>query len=468
MLHIKYYNNIYCLKEPGMEVKMDKNKKQKLFNIIMENINEGIQVIDENGKTILYNKKMSDIEEMNNNKLKDENLSEKYPFLVEEYNTDKMKYSIPINFNDGTIWTLKISRDINDLKILYKKINKLELQNKKNENNSEKACFTFTDIIGENKKIKKLKKQAMKAARTDSSILIVGDTGTGKELFAQSIHNASIRKKKPFIAQNCAALPENLLEGILFGTRKGGFTGAIDREGLFEQANKGTLLLDEINSMSFNLQAKLLRVLEEGLIRPIGSKEYISVNVRIIATINTPPAEAIRNNKLRADLYYRLAVVLLYLPLLCERKDDIMLLTSNFIERYNNKFNLNVCKISDEVKDIFYNYSWPGNIRQLKHLIEGIMNLIDNEKVIKRQHIEPFLININKESTDEISIDEESTVGGQQYKKESSLPERLDDIEKDIIIKTLEETRYNVTEAAKMLGIKRQSLQYRMEKYDIR
>jgi len=452
-----------------MEGKMDKNKKERLFNIIMENINESIQVIDENGKTILNNQEISEIGGMNN-KVKDKNLSGKFPSLVEEDNTNKMEYNVPIKFNDGIVWILKISRDINDVKILYKKINKLELQKKICENDFKKGCYTFTDIIGENRKIKKLKKQALKAARTDSSILIVGDTGTGKELFAQSIHSASIRKDKPFIAQNCAALPENLLEGILFGTRKGGFTGAIDREGLFEQANKGTLLLDEINSMSLNIQAKLLRVLEEGLIRPIGSKEYVSVNVRIIATINTPPAEAIKNKKLRSDLYYRLAVVLLYLPLLCERKDDIMLLTKNFIERYNYKFNLNVCKISDKVKDIFYNYSWPGNIRQLKHLIEGIMNLIDNEKVIKRQHIEPFLIDVNKKGKDEKSESEEEldeSNNSQKYKKTSTLPEKLSDIEKDIIIETLEEVRNNVTEAAKRLGIKRQSLQYRMDKYNI-
>ncbi len=471
---------------------MDIAKKEKLFNIILENLNEGIHVVDEKGKTIIYNTKMSKIEGMDKNRVKGENLLDIFPSLDNKkstlmrvlYNGKSIKNeeqlylnkdgktiatincSIPIKFDDGTTWALEIARNITDIQKLNNRISQLQKELDKNDN--KEGYYTFVDIIGENERIKKLKKQAMQAAKTNSSILIVGDTGTGKELFAQSIHCESKRRNKPFITQNCAALPANLLEGILFGTRKGGFTGAMDREGLFEQADGGTLLLDEINSMSLNLQAKLLRVLEEGLIRPVGSKEYIKVDVRIIATINTPPVEAIRNNELRDDLYYRLAVVLLYLPVLCERKDDIIPLTNNFIRKFNCKFNLNVCKISEEVKDIFYNYSWPGNIRQLKHVIEGVMNLIGNEKVIKKQHIEPFLINISKGSRAEESNRDNDDKNSDNHIEEKTLPEKLSKIEKEIIIKTLEKTRGNVSEAAKELGIKRQSLQYRMEKYGIK
>src|SRR6056297_2120401 len=273
------------------------------LNKIIDNINEGIHVVNEVGQTIIYNKKMSELEGMDKDIVLGKKIDDIFPSLYEENSTllltlrnrkeiknNQQEYlnkyghkiitinsTIPLYLENGTVWALEIARDITETKKLYNKIVSLQEKLYTDEGFEEEhnRFFTFTDIKGDNKKLKQVINYARQAARTDSSILIVGDTGTGKELFAQSIHSASIRKDKPFIAQNCAALPENLLEGILFGTRKGGFTGEIDREGLFEQANKGTLLLDEINSMSLNIQAKLLRVLEEGLVRPVGGKEDI-------------------------------------------------------------------------------------------------------------------------------------------------------------------------------------------------
>jgi len=454
------------------------------LNKILDNINEGIHVVNEVGQTIIYNKKMSELEGMDKDIVLGKKIDEVFPSLNEENSTllltlrnreqiknNQQEYlnkyghkiitinsTIPLYLENGTVWALEIARDITETKKLYNKIVSLQEKLYTDEGFEEEhnKFFTFSDIKGNNKKLKQVINYARQAARTDSSILIVGETGTGKELFAQSIHSGSRRQNKPFIAQNCAALPENLLEGILFGTRKGGFTGAINRKGLFEQANGGTLLLDEINSMSKALQAKLLRVLQEGLVRPVGGKEDIEVDVRIIATSNKTPVESIREGNLREDLYYRLAVVLLQLPLLSERKDDILLLADHFIDRINRKFNRNIRGLSDEVKEIFYNYKWPGNVRQLEHVIEGAINILSDGDYIQKEHVEPFLIDINSTNNDKKQMDEKKT-----------LPEKMEKLEKEYIIEALKKNGKNITNTAKYLGIKRQSLQYRLNKYNI-
>ncbi len=468
----------------------------EVLQYVLDNINEGIHIVDETGKTVVYNKKMAELENMEQSFVLNKNLLEVFPSLNEESSTllltlksgkeiknNQQEYlnksgqkvttintTIPIKVNNKR-WALEIARDITDIKNLYQKIIKLQEKLYKTNNlDISNQYFTFKDIIGEDKKLKKVIEYSQQAAKTDSSVLIVGKTGTGKELFAQSIHNESRRSSKPFIAQNCAALPENLLEGILFGTRRGGFTGAVNRKGLFEQANQGTLLLDEVNSMSAALQAKLLRVLQEGTIRPVGGKKDIRVDVRIIATINTSPVTAIKKGNLREDLYYRLGVVLLYLPVLAERDSDVFILSNYFINIFNQKFNCRVKGLDDDVKEIFSKYSWPGNVRQLEHVIEGAMNIIGGSNLIKPEHVKPFLLKkdnsmgnnakVNHNESNEIEVNK-SDVG-------ISLPEKLDKIEKKIIIDTLEETNGNITRASRKLGLKRQSLQYRINKYHIK
>ncbi len=468
------------------------NDIEKFLEIIMDHIDEGVHVVDGNGLTVVYNKKMAELENMDRNMVLNKDLLEVFPSLTKENSTllqclktgeviknKQQEYlnklgqkittintTIPLFFNNQK-FALEIAQDITEVKDLYNKIIRLQERLIAGEEKSGlgNKYFTFPDIIGEDRGLKKVIMYARQAAKTDSSILLVGDTGTGKELFAQSIHSASIRGDKPFIAQNCAALPDNLLEGILFGTRKGGFTGAVNRKGLFEQANRGTLLLDEINSMSTALQAKLLRVLQEGAMRPVGGNKDISIDVRIIATLNTPPVKAIKEGTLREDLYYRLAVVLLYLPLLSERGDDIILLSNYFIETFNKKFGCQVRGLSKEVKEIFKKYSWPGNVRQLEHVIEGAMNIIGEDEFIQEEHVGPFLLE-DRELTK--LTGNELYSPGLQISDKVSLPERLDRIEKEIIKNVLQETGGNVTRAARKLGIRRQSLQYRLDKYNIR
>ena len=214
------------------------------------------------------------------------------------------------------------------------------------------------------------------AAKSDSSVMIYGETGTGKELIAQSLHNASKRANGPFLAINCAALPEPLLESLLFGTERGSYTGAESRAGLFEQANHGTLLLDELNSMNISVQSKLLRVLQDGMVRRVGGVSETHVDVRVLSSINVPPYQAIAEGNLRQDLFYRLGVVNITVPPLRERREDIPLLAKQFIMEFNKKLGKNVSTLHPDTLKLLQEYHWPGNVREFQHVIEHAMNII--------------------------------------------------------------------------------------------
>ncbi|WP_353097725.1 sigma 54-interacting transcriptional regulator [Tissierella praeacuta] len=309
------------------------------------------------------------------------------------------------------------------------------------------------------KNIIKLIEKVKRMARYESNVLIYGETGTGKEIFAQSIHNISSRRDKPFIAQNCAAIPENLLESILFGTEKGSFTGAIDKEGLFEQANGGTLLLDELNSLPIYLQAKLLRVLQEKYIRRVGGTVEKRINVRIIATVNEEPSKLIELDKLRQDLFFRLNTLYICIPPLRERKKDIFLLMKQYVNQYSSIFNVKSLKLSKDVSNFFQSYEWSGNVRELINVIEYIMMTIDDGEEVKLNHLPYYLL----ERLERDRIDEEFS-----YKPVSgSYHDIIDDFERKIILEELIRCRWNVTKTAKMLNIKRQTLQNKIKKLKI-
>jgi arginine utilization regulatory protein len=284
--------------------------------------------------------------------------------------------------------------------------------------------------------------------------MIGGSTGTGKELFVQAIHYASNRKDKPFIAQNCAALPSTLLESMLFGSVKGSFTGAENRPGLFELADGGTLFLDEINSMPLELQAKLLRVIQNNNIRRVGATKTIDVDVRIIAAFNSNIDDILSSGQMRKDLFYRLNVIMLLIPDLKERKEDIPLLLDFFIKKYNKEKNKFIKRVSDEVIKIFMEYDWPGNVRELEHTIEGITSIYDVD-ILREEHL-PYQFKSLKSSPNQIIVDEIKP-----------MKEALLETEKKLIISALKNTNNNISKAAKLLKLPRQTLQYRIKKLGI-
>ncbi|GMX65712.1 hypothetical protein Elgi_49830 [Paenibacillus elgii] len=290
--------------------------------------------------------------------------------------------------------------------------------------------------------------------------MICGASGTGKELIAQSIHNASIRRDKAFIAINCAAVPKDLMEGLLFGTRKGAFTGAVDRPGFFEQADEGTLFLDELNSLDISLQSKLLRVLQDRKIRRVGGDVEQEVDARIITAMNMMPSEALQSGIIRSDLFYRLNVVTIVMPSLQERKSDIPELANHFIQHFNNLFGMDVKGISDPAMQKMMQNHWSGNIRELEHSIESAFNMMDGgQDLIQEYHLPAYVFQTKKE---EISL-----ASPADFSQEIDLPKMLEELERDAIMTMLDKCQGNVSKTAEALGLRRQALQYKLDKYNI-
>ena len=348
--------------------------------------------------------------------------------------------------------------------------------------------FTFTDIIGDDEKFLQSVKEARLTADSPSPVMLYGETGTGKEMFAQSIHNQGPRHARRFIGINCAAIPENLLEGLLFGTSKGAFTGAVDKSGIFEQAHGGALFLDEVDSMPLNLQTKLLRFLQERKIRRVGGATDINIDVKIISSVSNNPQQALQDGQIRMDLFYRLAVVFIPIPPLRELINGVESLTRHFIYKYNLVLGKSVIGVSERVLDVFGRYQWPGNVRELEHLIEGTMNVIEAEDIIRmhnlpRHFLPPEFTLLAEEAsslaanskTDVESTPESSGVHSGQRAADAppikTAPQSLLGLqktrEKELINLALTEAAGNVSRAARKLSISRQLLHYKMKKYSL-
>jgi arginine utilization regulatory protein len=332
--------------------------------------------------------------------------------------------------------------------------------------------FTFQDLVGKSPAFLESIKTAKMAALTPSQVIIHGDTGTGKELFAQAIHNYGPRKHQAYVGLNCAAIPENLLEGLLFGTTKGAFTGAADKQGLFEKADGGTLYLDEVNSMALGLQAKLLRVLQERRVRRVGSLEERAVDVKLLSSVNEDPHLAIEGGRLRLDLFYRLGVVMLHVPPLKDRRGDLRDLTAYFIERFNQEFGRNVGGISPEVDDLFQAYAWPGNVRELEHVIEGAMNVVGEQTRIDLAHLPLYLarawqaLAVPAAGSSPVQTPPEAEPAGADRNPGHLLPAQAE-LERRTLQRALTDAGGNLSQAAKALGLSRQRLTYRMRKHGL-
>ncbi|OHD16101.1 MAG: sigma-54-dependent Fis family transcriptional regulator [Spirochaetes bacterium GWD1_27_9] len=375
---------------------------------------------------------------------------------------------VPIKYKDETIGALSVDSEIkqgeedltNEVKFLETVSYTIaEIVNKKimiSQNQLLKEIIQKSNplgtIVGNSKSMRELSYQISLIADSNVSVLIMGETGTGKELVAKEIHNLSPRKNGPFITINCGAIPEGLIESELFGHKKGAFTGAInDRIGKFEAANNGTLFLDEIGELSLMLQVKLLRALQEREITPVGSNNNIKVNVRIIAATNRNLEEEIENNRFRADLYYRLNVFQLYLPPLRERGADIILLADYFIKRYSNELNKNIERIDTPAIDMLMSYHWPGNVRELENCIERA-SLLAKGNTIHAHDLPPSL---------QMKIIEDN------FEKRGKFESLVRAYEIELITDALKDGAGNQTKAAELLETTKRIIQYKITQYGI-
>jgi len=293
-------------------------------------------------------------------------------------------------------------------------------------------------------------------------VLISGESGTGKEMFARYLHYQSSRAGMPFVAINCAALPEHLLESELFGHEKGAFTGAISRKpGKFELADGGTILLDEISEMDMSLQAKLLRVLQENEIDRVGGTETIKVDVRVLATTNRDIEECVQKKEFRQDLFYRLNVIPLKLPPLRERGSDILLLAEYFVRKFSQEYNVSLNGFSETAGKWLMNYDWPGNVRELQNLMERAVLLAGSGKI----EVEHFLLEGEDWPEDMILEEEKALVEKQDFAERNDEVLPLHEMEKRMILKSLQKTSGNRTQAAELLGISVRTLRNKLNEY---
>ncbi|MGD9224579.1 MAG: sigma-54 dependent transcriptional regulator, partial [Desulfobacteraceae bacterium] len=320
--------------------------------------------------------------------------------------------------------------------------------------------YSFGNIIGKSKSMRDMFETIRKVAPATATVLIEGASGTGKELVAKSIHFNSPRRNQPFIAVNCSALAESLLESELFGHEKGAFTGAVSmKKGRFEIADRGTLFLDEIGELSPSLQVKLLRVLQEKVFERVGGVRPISVNIRLIAATNKSLKEEIRRGQFREDLFYRLNVVHIVLPPLRDRVEDIRPLVSHFIQKYTSEHHggLSISHVEQEVERLFFEYSWPGNVRELENVIERAMVMCTDQTIRVDDLPQDFKKNAYQDSR--LRLD--------GLPKKATLYETLAHVEQQMIHRALQESDYVQSHAAALLGIGKSGLNQKIKKYGI-
>ena len=479
------------LKQPSDVLNID-------FISILDRYDEGVLITDDQGVLLYYNRTQSVIDGLRPEEVLGKKVTDIYQLSPDTsmvmlclqsgtpmrnrtffYKTINGKVAntihsvFPIFDGGAVVGTICFVRDYKILKRTTPVVSVPDLR-KKMDNGTR---YTFGDILGKNDELSHSIHIAREAANSTSPIMIIGETGTGKELFAQSIHNQSRRSSQGFVAINCAAIPEELLEGIIFGTVKGAFTGALNRPGVLERANGATLFLDELLSMPINLQAKLLRVLQEKKVSRIGSDKEIDLDIKIISSINGSPREAITDKKLRMDLYYRLGVVMVKIPPLRQRVDDIELLVNHFILRFNRTMGTSVKRVSEGVRHLFKHYGWPGNIRELEHLLEGAMNIIGYNETIEQRHfsaafesmegfdghgdvpvISPVQSFPEVESV-QAKYNRETTLSGLNLTKEQN------SLEREAVKNALTTHGGNVSAASRDLEISRQLLHYKMKKH---
>ena len=356
-----------------------------------------------------------------------------YDFVEKPFNMDKLKILI-----GKALETVSLRKEVSQFRSQLSK------------------KYGFTNIIGKSDEMLKIGELVKKVAKSDATtILLQGESGTGKDLVAKVIHYESGRADRPFMDINCTALPETLIESELFGFEKGAFTDAKQmKKGLFELADGGTAFLDEIADMKLSTQAKLLKIIENKTFKRIGGAKDISVDLRIVAATNKNLAEEVKNDNFREDLYYRLKVIPVMLPALRERRDDILLLAKYFVEEFNREFKKNVKGISKETAKAFVNYHWPGNVRELRNVIERAM-ILENEDYILPEHLPVEILSFDAKHLGAGAAPVSIPPGGLD----------IEEVERELIKQALDLAKWNQTRAARLLNLTRDALRYRMQKF---
>ncbi len=449
------------------------------YKSILNTINEGVMLTSTDGHVLYYNAQLSSLEGLHSEDVIDKKITDIYKItegesehhivqstgmaIVDRYqryiaankkSVHTVASTYPVIKNGKVIASYSIARNVEWITELLKNTKQHEGGpyvdfSRVAENNTR---FTFDHFITDNILMKQVLSKAAKIAQFGGNVIIYGESGTGKELIAQGIHNENtISKHQPFIALNCSAIPETLLESILFGTTKGAYTGAENRKGLIEEAGVGTLFLDEINSMPLSLQAKLLRVIQEQSYRAVGGVEILNMRCRIISSTNIHPDQCCETGVLRKDLYYRLAVHVLEVPSLKQRPEDIRALCAHFVSKYRSKYGLFNLNIGDDVVDALSNYDFPGNVRELENIIESALTQTEPDGQICLHHLpSKFLLQENFDAP-----------------SQTDLKSYLQEAERSKILEVLKSKDWNISASAQMLGIARQNLQYRIKKLGI-
>lgn len=458
------------------EENTDLNEIKTMLEAIIQSSDEAISVVDENGNGLLINPAYSritglkesdiigkpataDISEGESMHMKV--LQTRRPVRGARMKVGPNKKEVYVNVApvivDGIIkGSVGVLHDVTEIQSLTS-----ELKRARQIIRNLEAKYTFDDIVGNSPEMKLALEQAKVGARTPATVLLRGNSGTGKELFAHAIHNESDRKHKKFIRVNCAAIAESILDSELFGYEGGAFSGAKQKgkKGLFEEANFGSIFLDEIGELSLNMQAKLLRVLQENEIVRVGGTDPISIDVRVITATNANLEKAIMNKTFREDLYYRLTRLPIYIPALQERLEDLPELAEHIILKLNQDYGRTIQRISKEALAELTSYHWPGNIRELENIIGRAMIYMDlNEETIEKKHLPD--LNSTKEA-----VDQSESAAAAETKK--PLQDALQQFEKKYISKAYKQNDYNKTKTAKVLNISLRSLYYKMDKYDL-
>lgn len=447
-----------------------------MLSAILEATQDAITVVDENGVGILINPAYTRLtglteedvinkpatvdiaegESMHLKVLETRQSIKGFPMKVGHKRKEVLVDGSPIIVNGKLRGSVGVIHDVSEIRRLSE-----ELEGARRLINHLKSEYTISDIIGESKAMRSTVESAISAARTPVTVLLRGESGTGKELFAHAIHHASNRANHNFIRINCAALSDSILESELFGYVEGAFTGAKKggKIGLFEEANGGTLLLDEIGDINFVLQTKLLRVLQEKEIVRVGSNKPITVNVRIIAATNANLEEKIKDGLFREDLYYRLNVYPIYIPPLRQRLSDINLLTTFIINKFNQEYGRSVKGISPVVLQTLMSYSWPGNVRELENFIaRAIISMRSNETIIEIHHLPP--LELKTAARNDFYAEPDLYYG-------KTFEEAYAQWEKEFLMTTIKVTEGNKTKAAQLLKISLRNLYYKMERHGI-